>query len=126
MKQLYNQGYFPPVPVVQVRFSTPEWNLFTNPIEAIIDTGADGTFVPIRYLREIQASVEGNTYVRSQWGERRQANLYLVDIEVATLTLPGIWVVEDNQSEEIILGRNVLNHLRILLNGPSMVAEVSE
>lgn len=124
VKQPYNQNYFPPIPVLQVRFSTPEWELHTAPLEAIIDTGADGTLVPIEYLREIEASVEGQGVLRSQWGEHRVVNLYLVDVEVEGLTLPGIWVVGDELGDEIILGRNVLNRLQLLLDGLATTTEV--
>ncbi len=64
--------------------------------------------------------------IRSQWGERHNVMLYLVDIQIGNLTLPGIEVVGDEISDEIILGRDVLNRLRILLNGPGEIVEVSE
>jgi hypothetical protein len=44
--------------------------------------------------------------------------LYLVDIQIGNMTLPGLEVVGDEVSNEIILGRNVLNRLRVLLDGP--------
>jgi predicted aspartyl protease len=124
MKQSYNQDYFPPIPVLQVRFSTPEWDLRTETLEAVVDTGADGTLVPVKYLQQIEASIEGRSGLRSQWGERRVVNLYLVDIEIEGLTLPGMWVVGDGVSDEIVLGRNVLNHLQLLLDGLANTTEV--
>jgi hypothetical protein len=33
-------------------------------------------------------------------------------------------VVGDEQGEEIVLGRNVLNRLRLLLDGPSRLTEI--
>jgi predicted aspartyl protease len=124
MKQSYNQDYFPPIPVLQVRFSTPEWDLRTETLEAVVDTGADGTLVPVKYLQQIEASIEGHSGLRSQWGERRVVNLYLVDIEIEGLTLPGMWVVGDGVSDEIVLGRNVLNRLQLLLDGLTNTTEV--
>ncbi|MBI1879881.1 MAG: retroviral-like aspartic protease family protein [Chloroflexi bacterium] len=124
MKQLYNQDYFPPIPVLPVRFSTPEWELSTEMLEAIVDTGADGTLVPFKYLQQIEASVEGHSGLRSQWGERRTVNLYLVDIEIEGATLPGIWVVGDEVSDEVVLGRNVLNRLQLLLDGLANTTEI--
>ncbi|MFQ5859514.1 MAG: hypothetical protein ACE5LU_28280 [Anaerolineae bacterium] len=38
--------------------------------------------------------------------------------------LPGISAVGDDQGDEIILGRNVLNQLRLLLDGPANITEV--
>ena len=87
-----------------------------------MDTGADGTLVPIKYLREIEASVEGQVGLRSQWGERRIVNLYLTDVEQTILQ--SVWVVDDDIGEEVVLGRNVLNRLRLFLNGPSFSSEL--
>lgn len=48
----------------------------------------------------------------------------MVDLELGSLTLPGVFVVGDEQGDEIILGRNVLNELRLLLDGPAELTEV--
>lgn len=124
MKQIYDHSYTPPVPVLQVRFSTPEWELQTDLLLAIVDTGADGTLVPVEQLKQIKASVEGQSGLRSQWGERRVVSLYLVDIEIEDLTLPGVWVVGDEIGAEIVLGRNVLNRLQLLLDGPAEITKI--
>jgi predicted aspartyl protease len=124
MKHPYNAKYVPPIPIVEVRLSTPELGLYTAPLSAIIDTGADGTIVPTQYLRTIQAAIEEQGRLSSQWGQSRLVNLYLVDIEIDARTLPGIWVVGDTIGNELILGRNVLNRLRLLLDGLSGSSEV--
>ena len=49
---------------------------------------------------------------------------YIVDIEIEGRTLPGIWVAGDSQSDEIILGRSVLNKVRLLLDGLDTTSEV--
>jgi hypothetical protein len=64
--------------------------------------------------------------MRSQWGERRQVLLYLVDVLIGEITLPDIEVIGDELSDEIILGRDVLNRLRILLDGPALITTVNE
>ncbi len=62
MKQIYDREHLPPMPVLQIRLVTPEWELRTEPLQAIVDTGADGTLVPIKYLRHIKASVGGDRH----------------------------------------------------------------
>ncbi len=64
--------------------------------------------------------------IRSQWGERHTVMLYLVNIQIGSLTLSGIEVVGDEVSQEIVLGRDVLNRLRVLLDGPGETVEVSD
>ena len=126
MKHPYDSAYMPPVPILPVQLITPEWDIQTDLLLAIIDTGADGTLVPIEHLRQINASIAGQTGLRSQWGELRIAHLYLVDLKIKNLTLPGVWVVGDEIGNEIVLGRNVLNCLKLLLDGPSKLIEIPD
>ena len=63
-------------------------------------------------------------WARSHWGERRRVILYLVDIRVGSLTLPGLEVVGDDLGNEILLGRDVLNRLRLLLDGPAEISKL--
>jgi hypothetical protein len=48
-----------------------------------------------------------------------------VDIEINGDTLPNLEVVGDELTEEIILGRDVLNKLKLLLDGPREQVEVA-
>lgn len=64
--------------------------------------------------------------IRSYWGESRRILLYLVDVQIGDLTLPGMEVVGDEISTEIVIGRDILNRLQVLLNGPGQTIEVTE
>lgn len=50
--------------------------------------------------------------------------MFPVDMGVGSLRLPAVEVVGDEQGDEIILGRNVLNRLRLLLDGPGTLLKV--
>ena len=126
MKFQYNRNYYPSVPMAGVVFITAAESLRTGPLSAVLDSGADGTIVPIAYLNEIQTSPTVEMAMRSQWGERRRVLLYLVDVQIGEITLPGIEVVGDDLSDEVVLGRDVLNRLRVLLDGPAESTTISE
>ena len=119
-------AYSPPFPALEVILSTPTEGLATGTLSALVDTGSDATFVPLAYLIQIGATETVEMWARSHWGERRRVLLYLVDIRVGDLTLPGIEVVGDDLGDEILLGRDVLNRLRLLLDGPAEVSELIE
>ena len=89
-----------------------------------LDTGADGTIIPVYYLREIGARRAFEVGMRSQWGERREVFLYLVDMQIGGVALPGIYVVGDESGQESVVGRNVLNQLKLLLDGPSALTQL--
>lgn len=126
MSYQYSRNYFPPAPVIDVIFVSAAESLRVGPLPALVDSGADGTVVPINHLDEIHAPPTMEMSIRGQWGESRSVMLYLVDIQIGDLTLPGVEVVGDEISEEIILGRDVLNRLRLLLDGPGETIEVLE
>lgn len=120
----YDETYTPPAPVAEVTLVSSAEGLRAGPFMALVDSDADATLAPVEYLNEINAPVTVEMTLRSQWGERRRALLYLVDLEIAGLVLPGIEVVGDDNGRELPLGRDVLNKLRLLLDGPALNCEM--
>lgn len=57
--------------------------------------------------------------LRGIYGDARVVNLYLATIHVAGIVVHGIRVVASGESEEAILGRDLLNQLELNLNGPA-------
>ena len=124
MKYPYDTTYAPPFPGAPVVLRNSEEGLRTEQVQALLDTGSDGSLVPIAFLAEILAPPMADTHIRSHWGEWRAAQLFAVDIELGNLRLPGAFVVGDEQGKEIVLGRNVLNKLRLLLDGPAEQSDI--
>ncbi len=114
----YDTSYDPALPVCDVVLSAQSTGRQVQ-AKAIFDTGADGTIVPVRYLEEIGARRVFETGLRSQWGEQRTVFLYLVNLQIGELSLPSVYVVGDELGDEFVLGRDVLNELRLLLDGPA-------
>lgn len=124
MKHPYDKSYQPPIPALSVVLTNSDEGLRTVAEKALVDTGSDGTLVPVSLLEDILAPVLTETRIRSHWGEWRSVQLFLVDIELNGLTLPGMFVVGDETGDEIVLGRNVLNKLDLALNGPAQLTEI--
>ena len=118
MDYRYLDSFFPPMPALVIRFGYPDEALITEPVPAIIDTGADGSLVPQVLLDQIGAPIVDSKRIRSHWGEWRQVLVFAVDIGIEDFRLAAVEVVGDDQGSEVILGRNVLNRLRLLLDGP--------
>jgi len=119
MRYPYDAAYEPAFPAAPVVLRNSEEGLRTEKVQALLDTGSDGSLVPITYLEQILAPPMTDTHIRSHWGEWRSAQLFAVDIELGSLRLPDVFVVGDEQGTEIVLGRNVLNKLHLLLDGPA-------
>lgn len=88
--------------------------------------------VPEKWLRGIEAPRRRPARVRGLWSAFHEVTLFLVDIHLDIGALPGIEVVRVMQSEglfeneEIVLGRNVLNLLILLLEGPTQQTSLLE
>jgi predicted aspartyl protease len=124
MSYRYAENWYPPMPVLEIQLGYPEKSLALGPYTAIVDTGADGTIIPIHLVERLDAPFTDDVRLRGQWGEWHRARMFTVDIGIGSLCLPAVEVVGDEHGDEIILGRNVLNKLRLLLDGPNALTKV--
>ena len=128
----YSQDKFPPAPILSIQLSAPEESPQTEFLPALVDTGSDFTLVPQHWLLQIDAPYSRPALVRGLWSSQQEIDLFLVDIHLEKGILPGVEVVgvpeRDSifESEEIILGRNLLNLLFLLLEGPAQQTCVLE
>lgn len=97
-----------------------------GPLPAIVDTGSDGTLIPTEYLEQIEAIGMSDAVLYGVVGEARRVHLYEIDLHVGLLLLPGAIVVGDDHGHEAVLGRNILNKLILLLDGPRRETELFE
>ncbi len=125
MRSAYDTHYFPPAPSIEFRLSAPERAFTGTSLRGLIDTGADATIVPFRHIKSFGLQVDNRKYLRSQFGERVKVDVYLLDVEIGEIRLPLIEVIADESGSESIIGRNVLNKLMIVLDGPRQVLEIS-
>jgi predicted aspartyl protease len=113
-----------PFPVLPVRLYRAEGAAITPVINAQIDTGAEITIVPAKYLSQVEDDFLQTVRLRSHWGEPRPFRMYVVDLLIGTERLAAVEVVAENQGNEILLGRNILNKTILLLDGPSELTDL--
>ncbi len=117
-KQPYNNEVTPPIPDLEIILGLPQATETLGPFRAIVDSGADATLVPIEILKQLGAQSWDEAILRGPWGEGRRIYTYIVDVCICEQIFPGIEVVGDTLGETIVLGRNLLNKLILLLDGP--------
>ncbi len=95
-------------------------------LTALIDSGADATIIPLPYLE--QANIEQVGRAKMRWGTHASSSydVYLATIQIGSHTFFGVRILADKQGTEAILGRDVLNQMKIILNGPAQVVEIPE
>jgi predicted aspartyl protease len=115
----YDASYTPSFPQLPVIMSLPENSARSSVLRGLVDTGADATLAPLDQLEGIEAEEIYQARLRGYWGQVRSVSVYLVDLQVAGFNLPGIEVIGDDSAKDVLLGRNVLNRLILLLDGPA-------
>ena len=67
----------------------------------------------------------GETLVQAYDGAPMEKALYDVVLRVANIRFVGVSVITW-AGDHVILGRDILNHLRLLLDGPALTLEILE
>jgi predicted aspartyl protease len=122
----YSQSYSPPMPVVEIELGVPGRSRVETRLMALVDSGADGTLVPLNVLEEIGARQVGEARIRGILETSYPVAVYLVNVRIGPHLVRAVRAVAAPEGTEAMLGRNVLNHLTITLNGPASMTEIAE
>ena len=80
--------------------------------------------MPAEYLLAVEARRISRAKARSLWGDTRNVNVHAVALKIDGLQINALQVVADEQGSEIVLGRQVLNRLKMTLDGPATTTEL--
>jgi predicted aspartyl protease len=118
------RAYDPPIPVLDVGVRRPGTNAPAIIVEAVVDTGADGSLFPLDILEQAGAAFVDRGYMRGITGQRQAVDLYLITVYIGRLRITGVRAVALPPGNTAILGRDVLNQLDLALRGLASVTEV--
>jgi len=121
----YDIAFDPPMPVVEVQIHAPGHEPLPRTFSALVDSGADGTLIPVNLLEAAGARYVGEARLRGITGTSLRVDIYLLNLRVGSQWVRGVRVAAVTEPAEIVLGRNVLNHLVITLNGLAGVTEIA-
>ena len=122
----YDAGYDPAMPVIQVVVQDILTGRRSDPMTAIVDSGADGCLAPISIFQALNLRPVRRATMRGVSGVGLPVELFLVALEIGSITIKGVRVIGDRYNNEFIIGRNVLNQLIVTLNGLAGEVELSE
>jgi hypothetical protein len=116
----YNDALFdPPAPFAFVSLRNPKTKEVVS-IGMLIDTGADVTLIPQEALNRlgIQAVPDTGYELAGFAGEIRVVSAFRLEMIFCRKTFRGNFLPTDEDWG--IIGRNILNELPLLLDGPSL------
>jgi len=120
----YREDTDPATPVLEIGISLLQQQEATAQLTAFIDSGADITLLPLETLEAIGAKPIDKVRIRGILGFSQPTNLYLLCLYIWSHLLPAIQVAAIHSHADCLLGRNVLNRLEIILNGPAAMTEI--
>jgi hypothetical protein len=120
----YAQQLSPPAPFVKVTLRCPTTANQVSDLPAQIDTGADRTVIPGTVVQLLGLVEDGRSVFQGFAGEEIELPIYLIEVQLHDLPLVYTRVALGEKENFIILGRDVLNAHRILLDGPQLALEI--
>ncbi|MGB9179981.1 MAG: retroviral-like aspartic protease family protein [Pyrinomonadaceae bacterium] len=117
----YDSALFsPPAPLAHVTLRNPESGATRNDVPMLIDTGADVTLLPQNAASEIGLTVlnDKNYELMGFEGQASVAVAVRAEMILLGLTFRGQFLLIEQDWG--IIGRNVLNSLALVLNGPQL------
>ncbi len=121
----YNTQHFnPPAPVALVTLRKLESALKVTNIPMLIDSGADVTLVPKTAVQQLDLSLasEAQHQLIGFDGQSSLSSVVHLQMNLAGRNFTGKFLIIDQ--EWGVLGRNILNHLKILLDGQNSSWEI--
>jgi predicted aspartyl protease len=124
VRYLYIQQVAVPAPFVHVALRRPDGTTGVEEIPALVDSGADRTVIPAQYVGELGLVQMGQLAVAGFGGQITHSPTFLAEITIRKVK-PVIVKVLANEGESYVLpGRDVLNHFRVVLDGPQLALEI--
>jgi predicted aspartyl protease len=118
MPEYDSENFDPPAPVAYVTLRNPATGVSLSDVPMLIDTGADATLLPQEFVRQLGIEPDANTLVEVQGfnGEISLTKMVKLEIYFLERKFAGQFLLIDQPMG--ILGRNILNSITIVLDGP--------
>ena len=114
-----DQDFAPPAPVALVVLRHPESGKSPADVPMLIDSGADATLLPGSAVATLGLAGAGERYDMLAFdGTTSKAEAVRAVMVFLNKTFGGRFL--QVESEVGVIGRNVLNRVRLLLDGPAM------
>lgn len=124
IRYTYNSQVQPPAPFVLVTLRNPSTEAEVRNVPAQLDIGADRTVLPLETTRTLALKVVGGVTVVGFGSGPYEAPLFSVELGIHTLPVHRLEVVASPAEPWILLGRDVLNSYRLVLDGPKLALEI--
>jgi len=125
MTTAYDTSSQPPAPFIEFEVVSPQDSTQQRLAQGLLDTGAEVSVLPVELLTALQIPKASDMSVESWDGSSTLVTTYIVTLGIADASLDSIEVVAAPMPYAI-LGRDVLNHFILTLNGKDLIFELQD
>ena len=113
--------FSPPAPLATVALRNSTSGAVWAQVSVLLDTGADVTLLPRECLNRLGLSVDPSQVYELMGFDGNRTTVPAIQLDLVFLdqTFRGRFLLIDQ--DQGILGRDILNHLRLLFDGPQLV-----
>lgn len=114
----------PPAPFIYVNLRNPITGAEMQSVPAQLDTAADRTLLPVALVEGLDLPQIGVIPIGGVGGVLQSMPSYPVEITIHDLPAQTLEVVAAAGEAWVLLGRDLLNSHRVLLDGPRLFIEI--
>lgn len=114
----------PPAPFVYVTLRNPVSGAEMQNVAALLDSAADQTVVPDALALNLGLNPLGIVPIAGVCGNVQSWPSYAAQLRIHNLPMHNLEVVGHPKQIHVLLGRDILNAYRIVLDGPQLALEI--
>jgi predicted aspartyl protease len=121
----YNRQISPPAPFVHATVARPDDSTVSiSGVAAQLDTGADFSVIPAALAEQLHVVPLDEVQVVGFGGLKVVVPTYVVSIALPSTEPTLVRMIVARDEPYVLLGRDILNHYHIILDGPQLVVEL--
>ncbi len=120
----YNDERDPPAPFIYATIAGMDGTTGEARLPAQVDSGADRTVIPLAVAKDLGLQRVRELLIGGLGGSAAMLTTFLVRLRVHDFPAVEVEVIADRAEPFVLLGRDVLNLYRCVLDGPAKALDV--
>jgi hypothetical protein len=121
----YNTQIEPPAPFIHVTLRSRGSDLELADVPAQLDPAADRTVIPGTFVDALNQIPLDEVPVSGYGGQVSFVTTYLLELRIQSFEPVALEVLAHAEEPYVLVGRDVLNRHRVVLDGPQQSLEIS-